>query len=158
MYACQREDGEIVVVLAEDEAGAKSQTGTDVVSPIRYAVRGWGEAFFGEKGDFSFPIDRDSACPGDETIGLMAEDLVDRMRAKQGGQMIEPGHENVAEIIKMHLGMAYDKVAERRLPRSKKRLQLNDKYEAEIDGEIVRVGCQEFSVEKLRELLNLADN
>ncbi len=39
----------------------------------------------------------------------------------------------------------------------KVKFQLNDKYEAEVIGDNIKVGCAEFPIEKIRELINKID-
>ena len=43
------------------------------------------------------------------------------------------------------------------LTENKITLRLNDEYEAEVFGDTIKVGCAEFSIEKIRELIEKID-
>jgi hypothetical protein len=97
----------------------------------------------------------------DEIIEGIAKSIDKRLAAlykKNGQPHIHPGTTHLETLIKLKLGLSVrdkDRAAlEKYFPEKHSiEIQLNDSYTAVVSKDTVKVGCQEFPVSKLKELL-----
>jgi hypothetical protein len=97
----------------------------------------------------------------DEIVDSIAESIDKRLSAlckKNRQPYNHPGTINIATLIKLKLGLSVldkDRAAlEKYFPEKHSiEIQLNDSYTAVVSKDTVKVGCQEFPVSKLKELI-----